>query len=79
MKTSITSGLNELEASEIKAEYLGSPMLRKRIIELLIQRQEKSLKERRKKDCYDSPNFALIQADQIGYERAIDEVIQLIS
>lgn len=79
MKTSITSGLNDLQASEIKSEYQGSSMLRKRLVELLIKKQEISLKKRRKIDIYDSPNFALLQADQIGYERAIDELIELIS
>lgn len=79
MKTSITSGLNDLQASEIKSEYLGSQQLRKRLIELLIKKQQSSLKKRRGEDVYDSPNFALLQADQIGYERAIDELISLLS
>lgn len=79
MKTSLTSGLNDAQASEIKNEYLGSPLLRKRLVELLVKRQATSLKKRRGEDIYDSPNFALLQADQIGYERALDEVIALIS
>lgn len=79
MKTSITSGLNDVQASEIKSEYLGSQQLRKRLIELLIKKQQSSLKKRRGEDVYDSPNFALLQADQIGYERAIDELISLLS
>lgn len=79
MKSSITSGLDDLQASEIVSEYQGSQMLRKRLVELLLRKQENSLAKRRKEDIYDSPNFALIQADQIGYERAISDVITLIS
>lgn len=79
MKTSLVTGLDAQLASEVKSEYLGSQMLRKRIVAVMLKKQDASLKKRRKEDIYDSPNFALLQADQIGYERAISELIELIS
>jgi hypothetical protein len=78
MKTSIVSGVGAPRASELKSEWGSSQVLRKRLIELLEKKQETSLKKRRKEDIYDSPNFALLQADQIGYERAISEIIALL-
>lgn len=78
MKTSLVTGLDAQRSSEIKSEYQGSPMLRRRLIELLLKKQDQALKKRRGEDIYNSPNFGLIQADQIGYERAISEIIALI-
>lgn len=79
MKTSLISGLNDLQRSEIISEYQGSQLLRRRLTELLEARQKKCLDKRRKEDAYDSPNWGFLQADSIGYERALNEVIQLIS
>lgn len=78
MKTSITAGLSHSDANNVKGEYLGSPVLRKRLVELLKERQEKSYNERISKNAYDSPNWSLIQADGVGYERAINELISLL-
>lgn len=79
MKASLTAGLNASEAKIIKEEYLGSPSFRKRLTELLIKKQEQSYNERISKTTYDSPNWSLVQADGVGYERAINDVISLIS
>lgn len=79
MKTSILAGLKGLEAQNVKEEYLGSPTFRKRLVELLVKKQEKSYEERISKTSYDSPNWSLVQADGVGYERALQEVISLIS
>lgn len=79
MKTSITAGLSPVDAKTIKEEYLGSASLRKRLVELLIKKQEKSYEERISKSSYDSPNWSLVQADGVGYERAMQEIISLIS
>lgn len=79
MKTSITAGLSPADEFNVKGEYLGSPVLRKRLVELLLKKQEQSYKERISKTTYESPNWGLIQADGVGYERAINELISLIS
>lgn len=79
MKTSITAGLEGVEREIVEGEYRGSPSLRKRIVELLIDKQRKSYQERISKLSYDSPNWACYQADGVGYERAIQELISLIS
>lgn len=78
MKTSITAGLKGLELDNVKMEYLGSPVLRKRLTELLIKKQEESYKKRISESSYENPNWSAYQADGIGYERAINEIISLL-
>jgi hypothetical protein len=41
-------------------------------------KQRKSYEDRISKNSYDSPNWAALQADGIGYERAINEIIALL-
>ena len=45
---------------------------------MLLDKVESSNRAARLKDSYDSPNWAFLQADQRGYERAMYEVIALI-
>lgn len=78
MKASITTGLEAAEAKLVQAEYLSSPLLRKRLKTLLMKKQESMRKDRLKESNYDSPNWVGLQADAVGYQRAIDEIISLI-
>lgn len=78
MKASITTGLEASEAKLVQAEYLSSPLLRKRLKTLLIKKQESMRKDRLKEVNYESPNWVGLQADAVGYQRAIDEIIALI-
>ena len=79
MKTSLTKGLQPLQAKEIEMEYLGSSALRKRLTELLMDKQSLLIKKRTSEEAYASPSWAYLQADQVGYLRALNEVISLIS
>lgn len=79
MKSTFTAGLTTEEASHVKTEYLGSPLFRKRLQELLNDKAERMRKERLKDSAYDSPNWGFQQADSVGYQRAISEIISLIS
>lgn len=78
MKRSITTGLEAAEAKLVEAEYLSSPLLRKRLKTLLIKKQEAIRKNRLSDDNYASPNWVGLQADAVGYQRAIDDIISLI-
>lgn len=79
MKHSLTAGLEAQRATEIETEFQSSAMLRRRLVELLEGKQTVMLHKRRKEDAYDSSNWAYLQADGVGYERAISEIIALIS
>lgn len=79
MKTSWTQGLTEQEEIECKMEYVGAARLRDRLKTLLRNKAETARTASRSSSKYDNPNWALVQADAIGYEKALFEVISLIS
>lgn len=79
MKQSWTKGTTPEKAAIIKADYVGSAGARIRLVELLQDKIRVSTTIKRKKEGYDAPNWAYAQADTIGYERALQEVISLIS
>jgi hypothetical protein len=78
MKTNITAGLTKAQAEEITREFNQSSLLRERLIAVLDGKKESLRSEVRSKTSYDSPSWAYFQADAIGYERAISEVISLL-
>lgn len=79
MKASWTAGIEKEAAVDVKQNYKESLVLRKRLVELLEEKASSSVRTSRAKDNYDSPNWAYLQADARGYERALTEVISLIS
>lgn len=78
MKQSWTAGLNKELAVDVRANFKESLVLRRRLVKMLNDKINASSKEGRSKLLYDSPNWALLQADQRGYERAFAEIIDLI-
>lgn len=79
MKSSLTKGLNEQERMEVTQEFIASAHFRKHFCSLLRERASAHRTNAGGLAAYDSPNWALRQADLIGYERAILEVISLLS
>ncbi len=79
MKTSWTKGLTPQETIECKQEFVGAARLRERLSALLEAKADEKRKATRSGNAYDSPNWALVQADAIGYEKALYEVISLLS
>lgn len=79
MKTIWTKGLNEEQIVQLKQDFVGGALLRERLSKLLEEKQDGSVKRSRSEDGYSNPNWAYQQADARGYERAISEVISLIS
>lgn len=79
MKTVWLKGLSEEKQDEVKREYAASAATRehlKAIIEEKITNSRTSLRDKTK---YENPSWAFQQADGIGYERALCEIISLIS
>jgi hypothetical protein len=79
MKQSWTSGLNKELATDVRTNFRESLVVRRRLVKMLNDKINASTKEGRSKLLYDNPNWALLQADQRGYERAFAEIIELIS
>lgn len=78
MKTSILDGLNADDKKEIKGLFLSSKRLRDKLIETLNKKINASHTSSLTKEGYSLPSWALNQADEVGYERGIREVISLL-
>lgn len=78
MKASWTSGLNKELATDVRINFKEALVVRRRLVKMLNDKIDASAKEGRSKVLYANPNWALLQADQRGYERAISDIISLI-
>ena len=78
MKSSWTEQLDAEISKEVRSNFKAAFLTRKRLASMLLDKVESSNRAARLKDSYDSPNWAFLQADQRGYERAMYEVIALI-
>lgn len=78
MKTSWKAGLSKEQALAIEASFKASGNLRERLTVLLKKKIDANKEKCRSTSTYENPNWAFLQADAIGYERAIEEIISLI-
>lgn len=79
MKTLWTAGLDKERTVDVRQNFKEALVLRQRLRELLDKKIEASVRESRSKDSYDLPNWAYVQADKRGYERALQEIFDLLS
>ncbi len=78
MKTLWTQGLEKDAQKEMKDNFTSSHRVRKRMKELLLNLVEVERKKNRSEALYEVPNWQYKQADSLGYERALYEVMSLI-
>lgn len=79
MKTSWLSGIKDASVKkELRSNFLASKMIRERLVEILDAKITSSVRASRSTESYDSPNWALKQADATGYQRALEEVKSLL-
>lgn len=78
MKIAWTKGLDKEQAQDVRGNYKEALVMRRRLVAMLRDRVDASAKAGRSKDLYDTPNWAYLQADARGYERAISEIIEFI-
>lgn len=76
MKTSWFKGLPKQEQEEVKASFKSSLRTRERLEELCEEKLESASNPY--KGQYENPNWAYLQADSIGYQRALKEIISLL-
>tara|TARA_R110002096_G_scaffold59147_2_gene148514 strand:- start:239 stop:478 length:240 start_codon:yes stop_codon:yes gene_type:complete len=79
MKTAWTKGLEEDSISQMKDSFDAGGLLRQRLVTLIRDKMGASEKLGLSKDGYDTPNWDLKKADETGYKRAAQEIINLIS
>lgn len=75
MKLSLTNGLDKDQHKGLENSFNNAGVFRERLKEVLEDRAKQSLKPTQ----YDKASWPYLQADSIGYTRALQEVINLIS
>lgn len=78
MKSSWTNGLNADEKGELASSFDASGRLRSRLVDMLKKKQEVCRKDRLSDANYADANWAYKQADAVGYQRALQEIIDLL-
>ena len=79
MKQSWTSGLDKEVAAGMRQAFKEALLVRARLSAMLEKMADTSVRASHSKSEYDAPNWAYKQADSRGYERALREVIGLLS
>lgn len=79
MKTVLLKGMDEQKADEMRQMFAASAHVRNRVIEILQEKIATNNKITRSKDSYNIANWAYLQADAVGYERAMQEVCSLLT
>ena len=79
MKTSLTSSLDADDKKLFTQEWKASAFMRRKLREFVNDKKvEKEFAFIRQKQNYESPSWALTQADSIGYLRAYEEILSLL-
>lgn len=78
MKTEWTSGLKPDAKKEIVEDFNSVPALRARLIDILEKKIRSNASSRTSTDAYALPSWPMFQADGVGYERALRQVISLL-
>ena len=80
MKGNIKKGIKDKKLiATIDEEFVGSQNLREALVRLLTNKRESHRKAGVAKEEYGEACWPYKQADHIGYSRAIDEVIGLLT
>jgi hypothetical protein len=78
MKTSWFKGLDKQDEIDLKQTFKEALVMRKRLDVMLKDKIQLSHKKSFSEKGYDNANWAYLQADARGYERALNDVIELI-
>ncbi len=78
-KSILFAGLEPDAEKELRGDFKSSLLIRKRISKVLSDKIENARKDLRNKDHYADGNWAYRAADGVGYERALLEIISLLT
>lgn len=79
MKTRWTAGLEEQLSKDIVQNYKESAVMRRRFKKILEDLIDENRNTQSSKLSYDNPNWPYFQADRMGYERALRDIIGYIN
>lgn len=80
MNTAWTKGLRKgsQEEKDIRAVYADSFIIRKRLAAILDSKFDTKVKSAMSNDKFDSPSWSFLQAESIGYSKALKEIISIL-
>ena len=78
MKTIWKNGLTAEQKKEVEAIFQGSHALRERLTTILEGKVSSAVTESTSKSSYEDPNWAFRQADNVGYRRALQEILSIL-
>lgn len=80
MNTAWTKGIRKgsQEDKDIRSSYAESFIIRKRLTQMLSDKIDGKMKTAMSNDAFDSPSWAFLQAESIGYAKAMQEIIKLL-
>lgn len=80
MNTAWTKGIRKgsQEDKDIRSSYAESFIIRKRLTQMLADKVDGKMKTAMSNDSFDSPSWAFLQAESIGYAKAMQEIIKLL-
>ena len=78
MKKSLFTGLDEQEVQDLRADFKGCPVLRKRLVAILERDCDSCHAEMRKPEAYDTPNWTLKHAELLGRVKTNKRLISLL-
>jgi len=79
VKTEWKNGIEADAVDELRGLFKSSLIIRKRLVEILEGKIETVRTDARKKVNYDKAHWPAYVADALGYERALEEVISLLT
>ncbi len=74
MKQRWTEGLDPEAKKDMEGAYKSATLIRRRIIEMLEDKYQETMKEALAKVNYNSPNWSHYHADRMGYMRALKDI-----
>lgn len=80
MNSAWTKGLRKgsQEDKDLRASYTESLIIRKRLAQILEAKFDSRMKATMSNDGFDSPSWAYLQAESIGYAKALKEIMSIL-
>lgn len=77
-KSVLFAGLDPQIEKDLRGDFKSSLLIRKRLVEVIKDKIETNRSKLRKDVNYENASWAYQQADGVGYERALHEIISLL-
>lgn len=78
MKTIWKAGLSVEQKRLMEGEFASSALLRDRLSQIINKKIDEGRASARSASTYENPNWGFVQADHIGFERAMYEILSLL-